>query len=617
MLAVRLSLLLTFCLMCGFYLFGCDDQETLLPGMMDAGAAGLADLSGSASPDLAGGGATDLAVTVDSGGPITGSTKVQILAFNDFHGNLQPPTGSSGRLLAHSGDTQVADAGTEIPDAGLATVNAGGAAFLAAHVKRLRAGNPNTIVVSAGDLSGASPLYSAIFHDEPAVLVANALGLDFNAVGNHEFDHGIPELLRLQYGGCHPVDGCTPGMGAFPGANFQYLAANVEVGGGKTVFPRYGIRELDGEKLAFIGMTLEDTPTIVSATAVSGLTFDDEVSTVNALVPQLRSLGVGTIVVVVHQGSIPVLNTTYDGCGVVDGAIVDIAKGLDPAVDLIVSAHTHQAYSCTISGKLVTSAASFGRLVTSIDLTIDHATHRVVDKVAQQHIVTRDITPDPTVQALVSQVVALAAPRANKVVGHIPSDLTAAQSPAGESLLGDVIADAMLAATQAPNLGGASFALMNPGGIRADIPFAPASTEQPGEVTYGKSFTTQPFSNNLFTLTLTGAQLKAVLEQQWNVAYTRMLQISSSLSYRWSLSAPIGSRVDAASLKVNGVLVDPAGSYRMTINNFLATGGDGFTVFNAGTQRLTGALDIDALVAYLGAHDPLTLPVSGRITQLP
>jgi 5'-nucleotidase len=615
MLAVRLSLLLMVCA----YLFGCDDAETLLPPTADAGAADLAlDLAANLSPDLA---ATshpqDLSVSVDAEAPATGSVKVQILAFNDFHGNLQPPTGSSGRLLAQSSDPQVGDGGTVIPDAGLATINAGGAAYLAAHVQKLRAGNPNTVVVSAGDLSGASPLVSSIFHDEPSVLIMNALGLDFNAVGNHEFDHGISELLRLQYGGCHPVDGCTPGLGAFPGASFQYLAANVEVGGGKTVFPRYGIREIDGEKIAFVGMTLEDTPTIVSATAVAGLTFDDEVSTVNALVPSLRALGCGTIVVVVHQGSIPAPNTTYDGCGVMSGAIVDIANGLDPAVDVIVSAHTHQAYACTIKQKLVTSAASFGRLVTSIDLTIDHATHRVVDKVAHQHIVTRDIAPDPAVQALVTQFVTLAAPRANKVVGHLASDLKAAQSPAGESPLGDVIADAMLDGTRAANLGGAVVAFMNPGGIRADIPFAPVSSEQPGEITFGKAFTTQPFANNLFTLTLTGAQLKQVLEQQWNVAYTRILQVSSSFTYSYSASAPIGARVDAASMKINGVVVDPAASYRVTVNNFLATGGDGFTVLNAGTQRLTGALDIDAMVAYLGAHDPISPPVPGRITVVP
>lgn len=421
------------------------------------------------------------------------------------------------------------------------------------------------------------------------------------------------------YGGCHPVDGCK-GAPTFPGASYEYLAANVsvDVAKGKTVFPKYAVKHFGTESVAFIGMTLKDTPTIVSASGVAGLTFVDEVMTVNALVAELKKQGVSAIVVVVHQGGVPANGTTYDGCGISNGIIWDMANGFDPAIDVVVSAHTHFPYVCNVMGKLVTSAASYGRLITDIELSIDPATHKVLTKTANQHIVTRTVAEDPAVKAIVDNYAALAAPVASRVVGHIPSDLTQAQNPAGESILGDVIGDAMLEATASMQQGGAQFAMMNPGGIRADITYAPVGMEKPGEVTFGKCFTTQPFTNYLVVLTVTGAQIKTLLEQQWqpnNVV--RFLQISSTLTYTWSKSGAQGSRVDPASIKINGQVVDPKGTYRVVTNSFLQTGGDNFVEFVNATSPVTEAIDVDALVTYFQKHDPLTPPALGRITVKP
>ena len=547
---------------------------------------------------------------------------VQVLAINDFHGNLEAPTGTSGSLVAHPNDPSLAnhDAGP-IGDAGNGeiTIRAGGASFLATRIKSLRADNPQTIVVSAGDLSGASPLLSSLFHDEPSVLAMNALGLDLNAVGNHEFDHGAAELLRLQNGGCHPTDGCTKGQPTFAGAKFHYLAANVNTAMKQTLFRPYEIKTFDGEKIAFIGMTLEDTPGIVTASAVEGLTFVNEVATVNALLPELKMQGVAGIVVLVHQGSVQDLGSTYDACGVSGGPIVDMAAQLDPAVDVVVSAHTHQPYVCQLSGKLVTSASSFGRIVTKIDLTIDKTTHRITDKSAKNLPVTRDAVPDMEVASIVSTYQSLSAPLANRVIGHITADLPVAPVDAtiGESLLGDLIADSQLAATSAAGGPGAVAAFMNGGGIRADLLFAHGGQHPDGEVTYGEAFAVQPFTNLLVTMTLTGAQLEEALETQFAFSPPYPLQPSSSVSYTFDPAAAFGSHVDPAQVFIGGVALDLAASYRITVNNYLAGGGDGFTVFTKGTNRVTGGIDLDAVVSYLGAHDPLVQPTGGRIKKKP
>jgi 5'-nucleotidase len=538
------------------------------------------------------------------GAPKKPTVHVQLLAINDFHGNLEPPTGSGGNVPTPDG-----------------TVLAGGVVYLATHLRALEAENPHkTLIVGAGDLIGASPLISAAFHDEPTIEAMNALGLDVSAVGNHEFDEGYTELLRMQNGGCHPVDGCLDGD-PFAGATWPYLSANVTIDAtGKTLFPAYVIRKFQGVKVALIGMTLEDTPTIVTPAGVAGLTFHDEVETANAIVQNLRAKkGIHTFVILLHQGGQQNVTPAFvNNCDNLTGPIVDIANNLDDDVDVIASAHTHQAYNCTIDGKLVTQAASFGRLITQIKLSIDRKTDEVVTKTANNVIVTRDVTPDPIESALLAKYQTLIGPVAARPVGQITTDLTRATNPAGESTLGDVIADAQLASASQPDNGGAVVALMNPGGIRADLTYAQSGSEGDGVVTYGEAFTVQPFTNYVDTMTLTGAQLDAVLEQQFDnpsPGAIRILSPSSSLTYSWSASAPTGSKV--SDIKINGVPVDPAASYRVAENSFLASGGDNFTVFAQGTDLVTGEVDLDALNAYLAAHSPVAPPALDRITQIP
>jgi 5'-nucleotidase len=575
---------------------------------VDAGSTAVGSVAGEKSDD---GG--------DGGTP--GNVAVQILAFNDFHGNLEPPTGSSALVTVPIDDPVVgsvgADAGvTKSPDAGTAQLPAGGASYLAAHVKKLRAAQPNTLVVSAGDIIGASPFISNLFRDEPAILVMNALGLDFNGVGNHEFDRGLAELVRLSKAGCS-LDDCDAGT-SFAGAKFQFLAANVQNDQtNMTVFAPYAIKEIGGVKIGIIGLTLEGTPSVTVETAIRGLSFKDEIETVNALVPRLRSEGASAIIVLVHQGGFQDATGTVDTCQGMTGEILPIAAGLDPAVDVIVSAHTHVFYDCTMNGRLLTSASSFGRVLTKIDLTIDPTGKRVLSKSAKNVVVSRNITPDSDVESIIATYQSRSAPLANRVVGHIPADITKSTTgkPSCETPLGDVIADAQLAATRSAATGSAVIAFMNPGGIRTDLVYAASGAEGNGVVTYGEAFAVQPFSNNLVTVTLTGAQIRTVLEQQFSAGVARILQVSAGFTYAytWDASTKTGN-IDMGSIRLSGVPIDAAANYRVTMNSFLAGGGDGFAVFKDGTDRLSGGFDLDALVEYLGKNDPTAVPAGDRMT---
>ena len=531
--------------------------------------------------------------------------RAQVLAINDFHGNLEPPAGSGGRIEG---------------------TNAGGAEYLSTHIAQLEAQNPdNTVVVAAGDLIGASPLLSALFHDEPTIETMNHIGLDISSVGNHEFDEGTDELLRMQNGGCHPVDGCQDGDG-FAGADFQYLSANVvNHATGKTLFPSVAVRKFDlGTKVAFIGMTLEGTPTIVTPEGVAGFDFLDEADTANKVAARLKEDGIHNIVILLHEGGFP--TGGYNTCPGISGPIVDIVNRLDPDIDAVISGHTHAAYNCVINGIPVTSASSFGRLVTDMDLTIDRTTKKITSIAVDNKIVTRDVAKDPAVTGLIAKYKALSDPLAKRVIGKITADLLRVNNAAGESTLGDVIADSQLAATAPANLGGAQAAFMNPGGIRADMLFAQSGTEGDGNVTYEEAFTVQPFGNSLVTMTLTGTQIDQMLEQQFcgtNAGARRVLSASAGFTYTWNAAA-IGSTdcaaanaVDASTIKLNGTTVDPAASYRITVNSFLATGGDGFTVLNGGTDRLGGAVDLDALAAYFAANQAgVSPPPSDRVTRV-
>ncbi|HET9908340.1 MAG TPA: bifunctional metallophosphatase/5'-nucleotidase [Anaerolineales bacterium] len=550
-----------------------------------------------------------LTSAVSAGATPSGTVNVQILALNDFHGNLEPPTSSSGCVPAVSG--------CPAPN-----VPAGGVEYLATHINNLRALNANTVVVSAGDLIGASPLLSALFHDEPTIEAFNQIGLDFNAVGNHEFDEGWRELKRMQEGGCHPVDGCQDGD-EFLGASFQFLAANVvRKDNGKTIFPAYKVRSFAGAKVAFIGMTLEGTPLIVTPSGISDLNFLDEAATVNALVPELKAKGIETIVVLIHEGANQnPITSPFNSCVGVSGPIVDIVNSFDDEVDVVISGHTHQPYNCVIDGKIVTSAFSFGRLVTKVDLTIDRGTGEVVTMVAENKIVTRDVPKDSLITSLIAKYNAFAAPIANRIIGSITGPITRTANLAGESALGDVIADGQLAATDDPGFGEAVVAFMNPGGIRADLTFpsSPAN-EGDGNVTYGEMFTVQPFGNSMVTMTLTGAQIERLLEEQFagcTFGSNRILQVSAGFSYTWVASGPVCDKVDPSTIMLNGQVVVATNTYRVTVNSFLADGGDSFPVLTQGTARLGGAVDTDAFEAYFATHSPVAPGPQNRITRVP
>jgi 5'-nucleotidase len=543
------------------------------------------------------------------------TTEIQILGLNDFHGNMEPPTGSGGRI----GALTDIDPGpvTNLQCVAPTCYLAGGVEYLATHVRQLRATNPNTVFVSAGDLIGATPLISALFHDEPSIEAFNLMGLDYNGVGNHEFDEGVDELLRMQNGGCHPVDGCADGDG-FAGASFDFLAANVAYkDSGETIFAPYKIHHFNGIKVAFVGMTLEGTPQIVTPAGISHVNFFDEADTVNALVPELKKQNVETIVVLLHEGGTTSKAGNGAGdalrineCGTVSGALPEVVSRMDDEIDVVVTGHTNWAVNCVLDGKIVTGAAHQGRVVTDIDLTISRATKDVVAAKVNNAIVTRDVPKAPDLTALVSKYATLVAPLQNKVVGAVPpAGITRTANAAGESALGDVIADAQLAATAPAAFGGAVVAFMNPGGIRADI--------AGGEVTYGELFAVQPFANVMTVMTCSGAQIDAILEQQWQASgIVNILQVPAGFAYTYNATAPIGSRVDIATVKIGGVAISPLQSYRVAMNNFLATGGDGFSAFTGCTNPLGGEIDLDALVRYFETNSPVAPGPQNRITRV-
>ncbi len=544
--------------------------------------------------------------------------KVKLIAFNDFHGNLEAP----GATIRAPADGLVGDTtGRDV------AVPAGGAARFATLVKQLRAMNPNNAVVSSGDLIGASPLVSALFLDEPTIEAMNLIGVDFNSVGNHEFDRGVAELERKQTGGCErfvaALEPCRGGH-RFAGANFQYLAANViDRASGQPIFPPYGIKTFEGVRVGFIGLTLKGTAQLVDPAGIQSVEFKDEASTINARAAELRSQGVNTIVVLIHEGGLTKGRLNDKNCPGLSGDILPVLDRLDPSIDVVASAHTHQPYVCTYRGFLLTSAASYGRLITDIDLEIDRGTGRVVGKTAMNRIVTSEgfgdlpvqaayplLDTDTVIAAHVEKYARDAAPFANRKVGSAQATLSKTQDAAGQSPLGDLIADADLAATRAA---GARIAFLNPGSVRAPIDYG-----SDGSVTYGALFSAQPFGNNLVSMTLRGEQIKALLEQQWlpSRQQSQMLQVSRGFSYAYDLGRPIGARVLAETMRLDDMPIGAAESYRVTVNSFMASGGDGFTVLLDGRERVTGIIDVDAAEAYFKASPPVAPPPSGRVTML-
>jgi 5'-nucleotidase len=514
--------------------------------------------------------------------------ELQILALNDFHGNINTFSSSFGAT--------------------------GGAQNLATNIAAAEAGVRNSIFVSAGDLIGASPLISALFHDEPTIEVMNAIGLDINGVGNHEFDEGAAELLRMQKGGSHPVDGDLDGDG-FEGADFKFLAANVIVNdSGKTLFPAYTIKNYQGVKVAFIGLTLEGTPSIVTPAGVAGLTFRDEAETVNSIVRQLRrKTNIESFVILLHEGGMS--DGGQNDCGTtLTGPIASIVPQFHDAVDLVIAGHTNDEFICELDGKVVTMADNAGRLFTDIDVTLDRKSKDMTVVSVNNVPNLQSAADDPDVQALIDKYNTLSAPLANTVIGSVDTDITRVDDAEGESPLGQVIADAQLAATAPAGSGEAVVAFMNKGGVRDEIDFVASGAEGDGNVTFGEAFAVQPFGNSLVTMTLTGEQIDILLEQQFQGAVSK-LDVSNGFTYSLSASAPAGSKVSA--IMINNVAVDPAGSYRVTVNSFLADGGDNYPVLIQGTNRLGGDVDLDALVAYFAANSPVAPGPQNRVTPLP
>jgi 5'-nucleotidase len=534
---------------------------------------------------------------------------LNLLSINDFHGQLSPRT-VAGR-------------------------QAGGAAVLAAYLKA--ASNDNTLIVHDGDQVGASPPNSALLEDEPSIsffnLLANPHCRPFSrqmqmprsvqpfaqqrcnligTLGNHEFDDGRAELLRLHTGGNHRNGPFLEDT--WEGARFPMVSSNViDQSTGESLLPPYSIYYREGVRIGVIGAVLKETPSIVSPSGVAGLRFVDEADAINRSVAELRRHGVRAIVVALHQGG---QQTSYDGptnpaADTVTGPVVEIIKRLDDEVDVVLSGHAHGFTNALVpnaSGKpiLVTQAFSAGTAYADIELVISRRSRDIVEKSAVVHTTWADqgagLSPDPDVAALVAQADARVKPLVERLVGLALGDITRTETPAGESALGNLIADAQRVATEA------QISFMNPGGIRADLPG--------GEVSWGALFAIQPFANDLVSMDLTGLQIKTLLEQQWiGQSYPRLLK-PSGIQYSWSTSRPEGNRIidmrDAA-----GAPINPAATYRVTVNSFLAGGGDNFTVLTEGKNRVVGPVDLDALVDYIEAlPQPFSGSIEGRIERV-
>src|SRR3954451_2261739 len=579
--------------------------------------------------------------------------QIQLLSFNDLHGNLEPPAGSGGRIT--TGYTESAAA----PFAAVPThVEAGGTQYLATHLANARQGHRNTATVAAGDLIGASPLLSAAFHDEPTIEAMNALKLDATAVGNPEFDEGYRELQRMEYGGCiddgagqNNQNSCADHV--FAGASFPILAANVHyTGSTRTILPPYWVKRFaGGAKIGFIGMTLKETPTIVTQSGIQGLTFEDEARTANALVPVLRRQGVKAIVVLLHQGGTPATTTftaahgtyqvappydatcstqTRDGVKGAqltdDSPVLDITRKLDPQIDMVISGHTHQPYVCSQADprgrqRLITSASSFGRLFTETNLTYDLRRGDIKRSSVRGSnlVVTRDVAADPAQSALIARYKDLVKPIESKVLGQVAGAATLPRTSSAdvETSLGRLIADAQKNDPSVVSGGrAAQIAFMNPGGIRTDL--VPAAN---GDVTYGSAFAVQPFNNYVVSMDMTGQQIYDLLEQQFSGlnagTNSKVLQVSEGFTYSYSTGAPAGSKVVPGSVRLNGTPLSPTATYRVAANSFLSDGGHNFAAFAAATNKLIGGLDIDAFAAYLTAHSPYQPIAQDRITQVP
>lgn len=530
----------------------------------------------------------------------SGSVTVQLLAINDFHGNLEPPSGGDGRV-------------NQTP--------AGGAEYLATHLARARAENRHSILVAAGDIIGASPLVSSMYHDEATIAAMNAMNLSVSAIGNHELDEGPAELLRMKRGGCHPVEGCSP-VGKFRGAKFEYLSANVvHADTQKPLFAPVAVKKVGGVKIGFIGETLKGTPQIVSARSTSGLTFLDEATTANAYADQLQRQGVHAIVLLLHEGGrqAPERDLDPNGCEHFSGGIEAVVTRLSPAISVVISGHNHLVYSCRLDGHLVTNAGAYGRGFTRIALEIDRASGRILQASPRNETVTRDVPRDPEISRIIAKYKTLADAQAKRVVGRITADIVRRPNAAGESALGDLIADSQLEATRSLPGGGAAVAFMNSGGIRADLVTSLPGSPGGGDVTYGQLMAVQPFNNVVTVMTMTGEAIRRVLEQQFDnprPGEQAMLQVSRGFSYRYRANAPSGQHVEPGSIRMNGSVVESTDRVRVAASDFLFGGGDGFTTFADSSDIVGVVSDIDAFAAYVREHSPVSPEPQNRVIRV-
>jgi 5'-nucleotidase len=542
--------------------------------------------------------------------------KLQILGINDYHGHLEATTSGTVDGIA-----------------------SGGAEYLSAKLNELRINKKYSVTVAAGDLIGGSPAFSGLFHDEPSVESLNAMHLDISSVGNHEFDEGVMELIRMQIGGCHPDDGCYFPEAPYGGADFHWLAANVVNSRGRTFLPPYWIKRFDGVKVAFIGMTLEATDTLVAADGIKGLNFLDEAETANALVPILKKKGVKAIVVLLHEGGSQTPPPgDVNACVGISGPIVAINAALDPEIDAMITGHTHLPYNCRLPDaagreRIVTSAYSYGRVVSELNLVLDKRTHDVRRDLstATNHFVDQTgLTPDPALTAVIDKWTPLYEEAGNIPVGSVTEDILRGGIPSGgdrgvESAAGNLVADAQLWATSA---NGAQIAFMNPGGVRSDLTYAEAAGEGDGVVTYGEAFTFQPFGNTLMTFPMTGAQIVSVLEEQCQPAGSSRpflhLGVSDGLTYDLAKTIETIDSVETcvsvtvSNVLLNGTALVPNGTYNVTVNNFLADGGDNFSTFATidPVRRIDGGNDLEALINYLGTYSPVNPPSTDRVNEL-
>jgi len=537
---------------------------------------------------------------------------VQLLAFNDYHGHVEANT--PGNILGEP---------------------TGGGEYLSAKLSELREGNKYSLTVAAGDLIGGSPAFSGLFHDEPSVETLNAMDLDISGVGNHEFDEGVTELLRMQNGGCHPNDGCYFPDEPYPGADFQWLAANVVNNAGDTPLPPYEIKRIKNVKVGFIGMTLEATDTLVAAAGIEGWDFLDEVETANALVPELQAQGVEAIVVLLHEGGSQMPPPgDVDACVGISGPIVAINDALDPAIDVLITGHTHLPYNCQLDDsagdpRIVTSAYSFGRVVSDVSLVLDKRTkdvRRDLSTATNHAVIQADLTPDPAITSIIEKWQPLFDMSGNTPVGTITADILRGGTPPGsdrgvESAAGNLVADAQLWATSAFF---ADVAFMNPGGVRSDLLYAQSGTEGDGVVTFGEAFTFQPFGNTLKTFEMTGAQIVDALEEQCQPLGSSRpflhLGVSDGFTYDLATTIVAGdcTSVTISNVELNGVPLSAAAIYRVTVNSFLSDGGDNFGSFDSvAGPKLDGGEDLQALSNYLATFSPVAPPPTDRVTELP